>query len=564
MLNTFKDKFNNTSFYNKIFILCLSVSIIPVLVLGIFSQSLMSQTLINRENTTLDTTLKHELLSLEFKLNTYLQLMNFIMLDTHIEEALTKDYNDNYEMYITYRDIIVPTIDNVKFIQDPINFVTIYTNSNIYSQSSYLSTLEELENKIWYTNSNHFYTPEFYVDHVNKTVELICQNYNQFSNYKYYVVMNIDYDDLFNVFETTFNSYFGIQILDQTNKTTIFEYNDLDNKVKIDINNFDITEYVISKSNITNTNWNAYLYRPIDKIVHDSRLVTLPMMLVLYFCIIIIFPVSRQFAKKLVKPIKNLQENMTLVESSSDFTLTKQYNSKDEIGQLYASFNTMLDKTNYLVNEVLKSKIMQQEYEMKALQAQINPHFLYNSLALIHNKAIIENQSHISKIANQLSLFYRTTLNKGNSITTLKAELDNVKAYINIQLIMHDYSFDVIYDLDESLYNYNMPNLTCQPLIENAIEHGIDHSLSDDKSVLSISCFLENDLIVIKIMDNGCGMSKEKCDSILTAESDGYGIQNVNHRIQLIYGENFGLNYTSTKGFGTCVKISFPITIPNK
>ncbi len=560
MFELIKNKFNNTSFYNKVFILCLSVSIIPVLILGIYSQSLMSQTLIVRENTTLDSTLDHELLSLEFKLNTYMQLMNLIMLDDHINQALTKDYNNNFEMYLAYRDAIIPIIDNVKFIQDNINFVTIYTNNNIHSQSNYVANLDELLDKTWYTDYNHFYTPKFYVDSENETVELICQNYNQFSNYHYYIVMDIDYNNLFNVFKNLFNSNYGIQILNDDN--VIFMHNILDNDNDITIDDFNTNEFVLKQSKVNGTDWTAYLYRPVDKIVRDSKVVTFPMMLVLYGCIILIFPVSQQFAKKLVKPIENLQENMAIVEYSSDFTITKKYKSNDEIGRLYKSFDAMLEKVNYLVNEVLKSKIMQQEYEMKALQAQINPHFLYNSLALIHNKAIIENQSHISKIANQLSLFYRTTLNKGNSITTVKAELDNVKAYVNIQSIMHDYSFDVIYDLDESLYNYKMPNLTCQPLIENAIEHGIDHSLSDDKSVLSISCYLEDDLIVIKIMDNGCGMSKQKCDSILTSKSSGYGIQNVNHRIQLIYGYNFGLKYTSTPNFGTCVKISFPHKLP--
>ncbi len=555
----YKNKLYNSSFYNKIYVLSLSISLIPIFILGVFSQSLMSKSLIERENDMLSTTLKHEVISLEFKLNTYLQMINLIMLSEDMETALLKDYDNNYEMYLSYRDVVDPMIDNFKFIQPDINLITIYTNNNMLPHSTHISNISNLSEKSWYNEDELLYNPTFKVNHNLKTVELVCQNYNPLSKYKYYVVFDINYNQLFGIFQTLFSSHYGFQILDDFDNY-IYHYEALEEP--FDIDNINSNNYVLMQLEINNTDWIAYLYRPIKEIVFDSNIVTLPLILMLTVCVVLMIPISRNLAQFIVKPIKNLQQSMAKVENSSYFDINVTYDSEDEIGQLYSSFSTMLSKINYLVNEVLKSKITKQEYEMKALQAQINPHFLYNSLALINNKAIIEEQHHISKIANQLSQFYRTTLNKGKSITTVKDELDNLKAYINIQLIMHDNSFDVIYDLDERLYNYPMPNLTCQPLIENAIDHGIDHALHDDKGVLSISCYEEDDLLVIKIMDNGCGMSKEKCKSILTSKSEGYGVQNVHHRIQLIYGYNYGLEYNSTENFGTRVTIAFPKKIP--
>ena len=223
----------------------------------------------------------------------------------------------------------------------------------------------------------------------------------------------------------------------------------------------------------------------------------------------------------------------------------------------------MVCTINNLINEVLLSKIRQQKYEIEILQSQINPHFLYNSLSLINSKAIIAGQNDISQMARLLSTFYRTMLNKGKQITTIASELENTKSYIAIQQMMHSQSFDVVYDIDENILEYPIPNLLLQPLAENAIIHGLDHRELPGKAILSISCYQESQDIIFKVMDNGCGMSDEECEQILTKDSKGYGVKNVHQRIQLYYGEEYGLVFHSTKGMGTyaLIKISRKIGV---
>ena len=195
---------------------------------------------------------------------------------------------------------------------------------------------------------------------------------------------------------------------------------------------------------------------------------------------------------------------------------------------------------------------------MKALQAQINPHFLYNSLSLINWMALESDQEEISKITLSLSMFYRTALNKGKNILKVRDEIKNMRSYLDIQLMMHDYEFDVDIQIDEDILDYNILNLILQPLIENAIDHGIDLK-TDGRGCIKITGEKQNDQIALIVSDNGVGMSKEQAESILSNKSNGYGVKNVNERIKLYYGEQYHLKIESEIGIGTKVEITIPI-----
>jgi two-component system sensor histidine kinase YesM len=218
----------------------------------------------------------------------------------------------------------------------------------------------------------------------------------------------------------------------------------------------------------------------------------------------------------------------------------------------------MVHKLQEMINEVYKSKIAKQEYEMKALQAQINPHFFYNSLSLINSKAIIAEQEDISKMAQLLSTFYRTTLNRGKNTISVREELENTTSYIQIQRMMHSDSFDVRCEVDEGILDYTMLNLLLQPLVENAINHGIDHKESPGKAVLTITAKQSDNNLIFNVSDNGCGMEPELLKTILTTKTKGYGVQNVHHRVQLTYGVEYGLTYTSKLMIGTTVTLTIP------
>lgn len=274
-------------------------------------------------------------------------------------------------------------------------------------------------------------------------------------------------------------------------------------------------------------------------------------------CLAIILIASLLLSKSVVRPLGELIRNIDRIEEGN-MTVEAHEETKDEFGLLNKRFKMMMERLNHLVNEIYKSKILQQQYEMKALQAQINPHFLYNSLSLINWKAIMAGQEDISKMAQLLSTFYRTTLNKGKNVIDVKGEWDNTCSYVQIQRMMHSGKFDVILELEEGMAEYQMLNLLLQPLVENAIVHGLDYKTVSGTRMLSVYGREEENELVFTVSDNGCGIPHEVLEHILTAGTKGYGIQNVHHRIQLYYGESYGLAFESKVGEGTRVTLKLP------
>lgn len=283
---------------------------------------------------------------------------------------------------------------------------------------------------------------------------------------------------------------------------------------------------------------------------------------VLLLCLFLILLLGYFFSKKMVERLEQLTENMNQINLGlRKVTVVSQ--SKDEIGVLVRTFTRMMDEINKLISQVYEAKIKLQKTEMKALQAQINPHFLYNSLSIINWKALEADNEEISRITLALSTYYRTSLNKGETMTITANEIRNIDAYLQIQLIMHDNSFQVIKEIQEDTLSYSVPKLILQPLVENAIEHGLDVSEKEEKW-LKISVCKEKDALIMAVEDNGMGMSEEQAKSIITYRSKGYGVRNVNDRITLLYGEEYHLRVKSRQGEGCRIEIVIPVNKEEK
>ena len=315
-------------------------------------------------------------------------------------------------------------------------------------------------------------------------------------------------------------------------------------------------EYTILSETSSVTGWTACLYKPNSLIVWSVTPITRIAIIAVFVMTLMSVIVMMILTSFVTKRIRRLRSGMKEVEQGN-FEVNITSDSRDEIGDLVNGFDSMLLQLNTLIKEVYEGRIKEKEYEMRARQAQINPHFLYNTLSLINWKAIEADAQDISKITLALSTFYRTSLNKGKNVMSLSDELRNMRSYLDIQLMMHDYEFDVEFDVDESIGQYQSLNLMLQPLIENAIAHGIDVK-TDGRGKLTITGKEDGDLIVLTVSDNGVGMSDEQAARILTEESKGYGVRNVNERIKLYYGEQYSLQIESKIGQGTKASIRIP------
>lgn len=557
--------FKNLSFRKKVTIICLFVGLIPVIVLGSFSYGQVRKLLIDREKTALKETLKQEAYTLNYKIDSYLNAMNLILWDEDIRNSLTHTFTNNFDMYKTYMYELDPLFTTVRTLHGEIKTLTIYTDNPIYPHGSTLRPLTDIEKQSWYEEALSKTTPFYVTSRDKKSLSLICQLYLSGSNYTSILYMNISYDKTFGTLSTLFHKSYGV-ILENGQGEVLYSFSNfqedsdyaLSSKSLSSLKEGRLNEtYVIQSASLENFNWKIYVYRPINTVSAAANQITVIVISIIALCLLILFLLSAVLSKNLVRPLEELSEDMDKLEDS-EMAVRVEYESADELGHLVKSFRRMVSRIQYLIDEVYKSKIAQQEYEMKALQAQINPHFLYNSLSLINGKAIMADQEDISRMAQLLSTFYRTTLNKGRSLISVRDELENTKSYVSIQSMMHSNSFDVIYDIDEAALSFTMINLLLQPLVENAISHGIDHKETPGRGLLTISCKAEESLLTFTVSDNGCGMKETTLSHLLTSETNGYGAHNVHQRVRLYYGENFGLKYESKENEGTTVRLTLP------
>ena len=219
--------------------------------------------------------------------------------------------------------------------------------------------------------------------------------------------------------------------------------------------------------------------------------------------------------------IERLTHFMQEVQEGS-MDMQMESDDRDEIGMLYRGFGSMMKRIRTLINEVYLSKITQKEAELKALQAQINPHFLYNTLSLINWKALAAGEEDISRMTLALSTFYRTALNRGRNVLQVETELSNTRAYLEIQSMLHDGDFDYEIEAQTEILQCESLNLILQPLVENAIHHGIEEK-TDGRGKITVRGWKEDNCVWFMVEDNGVGMEQEVADKILTMESKGYG-----------------------------------------
>lgn len=255
---------------------------------------------------------------------------------------------------------------------------------------------------------------------------------------------------------------------------------------------------------------------------------------------------------------------------AGNFQIRLPHSGKDEIGQIIDSFSSMSKRMESMINERYEMGRTVKNAELCALQAQINPHFLYNSLDLINCIAIQKNVPQITEMVTALVKFYKLTLNSGNEIVTLSQELLHVKTYVQIQNIRFVEKIHFSCNQPDWLTLYTIPKILLQPLVENAIIHGI---LESPTQTGSLSILFSKEMssqgeeeIWIRVKDDGVGIPPHILNKLLKEDclhkGSGYGVKNVNERIQLFYGERFGLSYESTQSGGTTVTVRIP-AVPN-
>ncbi|HEX3046084.1 MAG TPA: sensor histidine kinase [Bacillota bacterium] len=278
--------------------------------------------------------------------------------------------------------------------------------------------------------------------------------------------------------------------------------------------------------------------------------------LAILFSVMIIIYVTKTLSQSIAKIVKAMNTAQT-----GELSVQVNLDTKDEIAIIGSNFNKMMIRLQQLMEEVKTATGRQKEAEIKALVAQINPHFLYNMLDSINWMAIEKEEHEISQMIENLANILRYTINDSNWVVTLREEVSWLKQYIYLQQNHCEYAFESIIDFDEPILDIKIYKLLLQPLVENAIIHGFKEYASG--GILKIKGNMAGDFIKITIADNGKGMSPEILGSISREIQEqrsysGVGIKNVINRLRIYYGEAAELNYTSQPGMGTTVTLLIP------
>ena len=273
------------------------------------------------------------------------------------------------------------------------------------------------------------------------------------------------------------------------------------------------------------------------------------------------------FSKSFTEPISKLRK---LMSKAGEGDLSVQYDSKNyygEIAQLGTSFNSMMDQIHHLVDIVYIEQNLKREAEIKTLQAQIKPHFLYNTLDTIRWIVEAHNPEEVVRLVGALTKLFRISLSRGHEIISLGDELEHVRSYLYIQKVRYEDKLHYEINCDEKYFSLKINKLILQPLVENAIYHGIKQKRGEGH--ININVFEEGSELHIEVSDDGAGMTQEQCEEInqnlraehVTAYSHGYGLYNVNDRIRLVHGSVYGLHYMPNALGGVTVLVRLPVTL---
>lgn len=313
---------------------------------------------------------------------------------------------------------------------------------------------------------------------------------------------------------------------------------------------------------ITEPKWYMVTILPSQPLIKQSNQMILQL-LAIYLAILIFAIVLANFlARSITNRLSSVIRQMKKVRQGPPVPMESPQ-VHDEIGDLIDTYNYMTRKMNELIQKQAKASEDLRIAEFNSLQAQINPHFLYNTMDMINWLALQGHTSEVSTAVQNLSRFYKLTLSRKKGISTIECEEEHVSIYISLQNMRYHDSIDFISDIPDELMEYQIPKLTLQPVVENAILHGILEKETKSGTIV-LTGWLEDSDVVLLISDDGVGISPEKMPTILsgTGKSSSGGtniaIYNTHRRLQILYGQKYGLTYTSTPGQGTEVQIRIP------
>jgi two-component system sensor histidine kinase YesM len=559
---------------HKLLVIYLFVTCVMVFLLLFVLRASIEAKLFGHEKDMLGNSLQQGIVQMEKQIDNITGLSNIIYNNTDLLEAFNEDYGDHYyDMYWVYSNEILPDLYAYASLVPNVNNIKIYTSCDIVPYKSGAAPLSELEDQPYFSQVEGKNTIQWVSDTQDDVTTVAAVRklpQNSFYPYENYLFINVKYSDLFSSLTTISQDEYGVVVVDADGKS-VFDFESFSSdgqalsaqdlvRNATDAERGVRSPYLYLSSPVPATDWTVYYYSNGQSILRSVNETMVFIFFLIAALFVLLFFLTYFLVRTIFSPVAQLTSILekTLLKNIGRQEIPIEPDRKDEIGTLIHTFNSMQKRIRVLIDEVYVQKLKAKEYQLNALRAQINPHFLYNTLSVISAKAIICEQTEISELVQLLSVFYRTSLNKGHEMTSIQSELENIRSYLSIQLVLNDHNFTITYHLDDTLLDCRIPCNVLQPLVENSIEHGLRNSRKTEKK-LEISLYRKGEMCCIELYDNGVGIPPETMEILFCRETGHIGVKNVYERLKLSFGSDDVLQIQSVPLEYTRVILQIPI-----
>lgn len=538
-------RYANLSLKSKLKLSYFLVAFIPLLSISLCALWLLYQFCTLRALSDYQQNLDQMANTLDYKLVQYNTSMDFLTNNSRLSHALQDTGTTPWQRYMNYTELIDPAISTVLDLNRDFLSITIYQDNPLLERRRpNILTMEDLKMP---PDWEHImdYTPVWTLENGNLVF------YSRLINTKLNSPLTIVRAELnaHSIFDLSLehSSAYDLVLLNEDREILWTNVED------ILLLQTGSKKFICLESRLQNMDWCLSLYLPSSYIYVYMHSLLRYILLVVLLCIIIIVPLSVHYSKGIVNRLNHISRKMNEIEDGNLSALIPSP-AQDEIGQLAIHFNRMAKSLDSTMKKLYQTEINQKIAENQALRAQINPHFLYNTLSMINWCALRSGNTEISTLITTLSKFYRTSLNHGEAESRLKDELLNVQSYLQLQQKMHADSFTVEYQLKEEVGECIVPTFILQPIVENAIEHGID-ALRDHIGKILVQAEKDPHFLYITISNTGAPFSEQAFACAVASSEKGYGLKNVYTRI-LAAGDSCCMRLIApAPGYSTSIQI---------
>ncbi|QGQ97778.1 sensor histidine kinase [Paenibacillus psychroresistens] len=591
--------FKNQLIRNKIFMVYIPLIIVPLFIVGylsnrVFTEVIIDKTIMNTidESHLIITRMNNLINNSESCSNIVLRELNNVYeaneklfqnpKDDLQFESKKNEFRGQIRSRLDFALMVFPEVESIAFLD---------TNSYIYSTNDNLereleqALISPLLRSIDKTSGTSIWFPvqirDYLVSNTKQPVITLGKKIINISTQEMlgYLILNVKESTLSSIFDKTVQGkQTGYYIVDNSGiivspqskmnflqrepNETLREWIYLGKtdtlRLKIAGNNKLVTSTVFRKMG-----WRLVNEIPLKELTADTKKLTIIVIVIGIVCLVFALLAAGILSRYIAKPLVNLTRSVNTIRQGN-LDIQYENDSSDEVGLLAARIKYMVSRIKDLIDNLKDEQKKKREYELALMQAQVKPHFLYNCLDLIYVLSDMGESREARDATKALADFYRVSLSRGHDIITIDREIENVKNYLYIQKVRYSNVFDFEIEVEEAIVGQKIPKLTIQPLVENAIYHGIKPKRSFGK--LIIRAFRDQDKIILKVIDDGVGMTEDTIKRILAYKQQEenrttFGLTNVDERIKLYFGESYGMTIKSEVGKGTDITVVIPANV---